>query len=252
VASLRRPFTLDIKILCILFVSVLLLGLFHILNDSHPMTTITLDHIKAALALPNFDFQQAQLKMLPPVRRMPQPEVPPREAGVLVLLYPHSDETDLRILLTRRTETLRGHSGQISFPGGRREEADDSFAATALRETSEELGITDFSQITLLGSLSKCYIPPSNYDVYPFVGYTPVLPPLVPSPYEVAEVLSLSLVELLHPATHQQEMREFQGLSIAVPYYQLSAAKVWGATAAMLSELEQRLRGVLPSELIPS
>ena len=216
------------------------------------MTTITLDHIKAALALPDFDFQQAQLKMLPSVRRMPQPQTPPREAGVLVLVYPHGDDSDLRILLTRRTETLRGHSGQISFPGGQREEADDSFAATALRETSEELGVTDFSQITLLGSLSKCYIPPSNYDVYPFVGYTPVLPPLTPSPHEVAEVLSLSLTALLHPSTHQQEMREFQGVAMAVPYYGLPQAKVWGATAAMLSEFEQRLRRVLPPELIPS
>lgn len=217
------------------------------------MTTITLDHIKAALALPDFDFQQAQMKMTPHARRLPQHTEPPREAGVLVLIYPHSHEDDLRILLTRRTETLRGHSGQISFPGGKREEGDDSFAATALRETGEELGMMDFSHITLLGSLSKCYIPPSNFDVYPVVGYTAELPPLNPSTFEVAEVLSLSLVDLLLPATHQQEMRDFQGVSIAVPYYHLAdTARVWGATAAMLSEFEQRLRCVLPPELIPS
>ena len=216
------------------------------------MTTITLDHIRAALALPDFDFQQAQMKMLPPMRRLPSHDVPPRQAGVLVLLYPHSDDSDLRIVLTRRTETLRGHSGQVSFPGGGREEGDATFAATALRETCEELGFCDFSQVTILGSLSMCYIPPSNYDVYPIVAYTPALPPLNPSPIEVAEVLTLSLVDLLHPATHQQEMREFQGVPIAVPYYHLPQARVGGATAAMLSELEQRLRAVLPPESIPS
>jgi 8-oxo-dGTP pyrophosphatase MutT (NUDIX family) len=216
------------------------------------MMTITLDHIRAALSLPDFDFQQAQMKMLPPMRRTPQPDKPPRQAGVLVLLYPHSDESDLRILLTKRTETLRGHSGQVSFPGGQREESDTSFADTALRETCEELGFCDFSNVTILGSLSMCYIPPSNYDVYPIVAYTPTLPPLNPSPHEVAEVLTLSLRELLHPETHQIEMREFQGMSIPVPYYHLPQARVWGATASMLSELEQRLRCVLPPELIPS
>ena len=213
---------------------------------------ITLDHVRAALALSDFDVQQAQMKMLPFARRMPSPDKTPREAGVLVLISPYSNETDLRVLLTRRTETLRGHSGQISFPGGQREEGDESFAATALRETCEELGLCDFSQVTILGSLGKCYIPPSNYDVYPIVACSPALPPLTPSPYEVAEVLSLSLVDLLHPNTHQHEMRDFQGVSVAVPYYHLPQARVWGATAAMLSEFEQRLRCVLPSELIPS
>lgn len=217
------------------------------------MTMITLNHIKAALALTDFDFQRAQMMMSPHARRLPQHTEPPREAGVLVLIYPHSDETDLRIVLTRRTETLRGHSGQISFPGGKREEGDDSFAATALRETCEELGLTDFSHMTLLGSLSKCYIPPSNFDVYPVVGYTPALPPLNPSPDEVAEVLNFSLMDLLNPVTHREEMRDFQGISLAVPYYHVSpTARVWGATAAMLSELEQRLRCVVPPELIPA
>src|SRR5687767_14344202 len=111
------------------------------------MTTITLDHIRAALALPDFDFQQAQMKMMPPMRRMPSPDTPPRQAGVLVLLYPHNDESDLRIVLTRRTETLRGHGGQVSFPGGQREEGDTTFADTALRETCEELGFCDFSNV---------------------------------------------------------------------------------------------------------
>jgi len=213
---------------------------------------ITLDHVRAALALPDFDVQQAQMKMLPFARRLPQPEMPPREAGVLVLISPYSHADDLRILLTRRTETLRGHSGQISFPGGQRDEGDESFAATALRETCEELGLCDFSQVTILGSLATCYIPPSNYNVYPIVAASPVLPPLTPSPHEVAEVLSLSLLDLLHPSTHQHEMREFQGVSLAVPYYQVGQARVWGATAAMLSEFEQRLRCVLPPSLIAS
>lgn len=214
---------------------------------------ITFDHLRAALALSDFDAPKAQLKMSPnprgAVRRNLQYDTPPREAAVLVLVYPHTPD-ELRLVLTRRTETLTKHSGQVSFPGGRRDEADASFAATALRETCEELGVCDAAQFQIMGTLYPCYIPPSHFMVQPVVAMLPFIPQFHPSPDEVAEVLTLSLVALLHPATKQHEYWQMQGHNVSVPYYAVQGHKVWGATAVMLSELEQRLRAVLPDEIL--
>jgi 8-oxo-dGTP pyrophosphatase MutT (NUDIX family) len=201
----------------------------------------TLWHIERALRLTNFNALEAQMRMSP-IPRGRRAEEAPRKAGVLLLLYPHVGGS-LHLLLTRRTETLQKHSGQVSFPGGRCEEGDPDFTATAIRETREELGLQ--GDINVLGQLTQIYVPPSNYDVYPSVGYVPTLPPLNPNPHEVAEVLSLPLDDLLNPALKGEEMRQIQGYNVRIRYYLANGHKVWGATAIMLSELELRLRAVL-------
>ncbi|MBC8172038.1 MAG: CoA pyrophosphatase [Anaerolineae bacterium] len=211
------------------------------------MPTITLNHVRAALALtmPVFDAPQAQLKMAPVPRGLSsnKPDsTPPRDAGVLALLFPNTDDL-LHIVLTRRADALRGHSGQVSFPGGKRDPEDISFAATALRETCEELGICE--AIEIIGELSQLYIPPSNFNVYPSVGYLPMLPRLLPAADEVAEVFTVPLDLLLDASIHREEIREFGTTKVHVPYYDLCGHKVWGATGIMLSELEHRLRVVL-------
>jgi 8-oxo-dGTP pyrophosphatase MutT (NUDIX family) len=203
---------------------------------------IMLDDVHAAVRLADFDSPDAQDRMAPAPRGV-LPEnrgKPPREAGVLVLIC--EQENGLHVVLTRRTDTLRGHSGQVSFPGGRRDAADESFAATALRETCEELGICD--GITVLGQLSSFYIPPSHFNVYPVVGACPGKPVFKPNPAEVAEVFTFALDDLLDERFRHVEYRKFQGVRIRVPYYDVNGHKVWGATAVMLSELEQRLRMV--------
>ncbi len=200
---------------------------------------ITLDDIRRALALPDAQVQTIRQRMTPRPNGLAQ-SVPPRKAGVLVLLFPQGAPDAWHVLLTRRTDHLRGHSGQVSFPGGQYDDKDPDFAYTALRETCEELGICQ--PIPLLGQLSKVYIPPSNFDVYPSVGWLTTLPPLCPNPDEVAEVFSMSLQALLDPTTKQHEVRTIQGYSVQVPYYAVQGHKVWGATAAMLGELEGRLR----------
>jgi 8-oxo-dGTP pyrophosphatase MutT (NUDIX family) len=199
---------------------------------------ITLEHVRQALHLPHFDPRAAHMGMSPVPRGRPNGETP-RQAGVLALLFPQADSR-LHVLLTRRNDNLRGHSGQISFPGGRRDEDDPDFTATALRETCEELGLCD--EIAVLGHLSQIFIPPSNFNVYPTVGYLPAAPAPRPNPDEVAEVFSLGLDDLLNPSLKQTEMRTIQGYQVRVPYYSVQGHKVWGATAVMLGELEARLR----------
>ncbi len=206
---------------------------------------ISLDDIRAALALPDFDVARAQQPMTPGSRQYlpPQKTAKSRQAGVLVLLFPQPD--GLHLVLTRRTDTLRGHRGQISLPGGQRDADDATLADTALRETCEELGVCD-ETVQILGRLSTLYIQPSDFEVFPWVGALERRPVFEPNPDEVAEVFTVRLAALLDARYKAMEQRDFRGISIDVPYYAFAGHKVWGATAMMLSELEGRLRAVLP------
>jgi len=208
---------------------------------------ISLDQVYQAVNLPEFDWAAAHLRMSPRGRPTgPSNGIVARQAGVLVLLFPENG--GLQVVLTRRLDTLRGHSGQISFPGGRRDPADESFTATALRETCEELGVCD-PDITVIGMLSRMYIPPSNFEVYPTVAYLPACPVFAPNPDEVAEVFTFPLDALLDERYKALEDWTMNGVTIPVPYYAINGHKVWGATAIMLSELEGRLRTVIPVDV---
>jgi 8-oxo-dGTP pyrophosphatase MutT (NUDIX family) len=204
---------------------------------------ITLDDVRAAIALADFDVEAAQARMAPaPNGILPEyRDRPPREAGVLALICRQPD--GLHVILTLRTEHLRSHRGQISFPGGKRAAEDKSLTRTALRETCEELGICD--GITVLGQLTPFYIPPSHFNVYPTIAALEGPPVFRPNPAEVAEVFTFALQDLLDERHRREEQRTFRGMPIRVPYYYVSGHKVWGATAVMLSELEHRLRAVL-------
>ncbi len=205
------------------------------------MTFLTLDHLCAALNLESFDVEAAWRVMAPRGRIERRADPPPKQAGVLVLLT--GEDGDLRVMLTRRTERLNGHRGQMSFPGGRRDDSDRDFAHTALRETGEELGI-DTAGVALLGALTPIYIPPSHFDVFPYVGYQRVLPPLMPNPDEVAAVYPVALADLFDPENHIVTEIETVAGPLTVPAYTLGGQIVWGATAVILCELEMRLRAV--------
>jgi 8-oxo-dGTP pyrophosphatase MutT (NUDIX family) len=203
---------------------------------------ISADLIRQALRLDSFDPEKAQKKMMPVPRGVRPADKPgqPRQGGVLVLLYQQDGETFL--VLTRRRDDLTAHAGQISFPGGRREDG-ESIEATAIREAKEEIGI-DPLELELLGCLSPLYIPPTDYEVHPFVAWHLGRPPLVRQPSEVAEILIVPLNYLLEPENQYEEPWEIRGFRVQVPYYLVDNHKVWGATAMMLSEFLERLRRI--------
>jgi 8-oxo-dGTP pyrophosphatase MutT (NUDIX family) len=156
----------------------------------------------------------------------------PRQGGVLILLYPKDGH--LHFPLTRRTETLGDHKGQISLPGGARE-GDEPLERTALRETHEELGV-DPRSVKVLGVLTPLYIFHSDYCITPYVAARPACPTFVPDPVEVAEVLEVPLLTLLDPAIRREEEWVLHETITRVRFYQIGEHKVWGATAMVLSE----------------
>ena len=207
---------------------------------------LTFKHIEQAMNLPDFDGFQAQMGMAPAGRErmQPNPDNPPRQSAVLVLIHPKAGD-GLHIVLTKRTNALRGHSGQISFPGGSRDEDDHSFEHTALRETCEEIGICEQSHINLVGRLTSMWIPPSNFEVVPVVATMLSEPEMTPSPAEVERILHMPLNTLLDDSIKKTTEMSFRDMTFDVPYYEVDEQIVWGATAGMLRELEIRLKTVL-------
>lgn len=203
----------------------------------------TLQDVEAALALPQFDPEAAQAKMIPVPRarlRAPEKTRPVRQGAVLLLLYPVDDRP--HVILTRRPDSLRAHAGQISLPGGSRDPG-ETLADTALRETEEEIGVAP-SSVRLLGRLGSLYIPPTDFEVHPFVGWRVSRPTFRPSPVEVAELIEVPIVRLVDPAVRLEETWELRGTAVQVPYFAIDDHKVWGATAMMLSEFTERLKRV--------
>jgi 8-oxo-dGTP pyrophosphatase MutT (NUDIX family) len=210
------------------------------------ITSCTFDDVRAALSLPDFDGFGAQRRMMPdarPVGRSPGRAGEPRLGGVLMLLYCVDGEAML--VLTRRPDYGGVHAGQVSCPGGRHEPP-ETLAATALRETYEEIGVRP-AEVEIMGELTPLYVMPSDFEVHPFVGrfLGEGRPSFVPDTREVAAIIETPLRVLLDPATRAREEMEIRGgLRMMVPFFRLGEDKVWGATAMMLSEFVERLRYV--------
>lgn len=158
----------------------------------------------------------------------------PRIGAVVCLLFPDEATHDLRVVLTQRPDTLKDHSGQVSFPGGRVEEG-EAFDAAALRELEEEVGVSA-DTVTLLGTLAPLYIYPSDFLVHPFVGYTPQRPVYERNAAEVASILEPTLAHLAHPDNQRTYPRGDKSAQYDIPYYDVDGTVVWGATAALLSD----------------
>ena len=174
------------------------------------------------------------------IERARAQDPPPRESAVLALLYPKN--AVLHCLLMVRPQYDGVHSGQVSFPGGKRENNDLSLEHTALREFGEETGV-DVNGIEILGALSAVYIPPSGMLVTPFVGYAERLGPWVPDPLEVARLIETPLAELLRDdiLKRRQQFIQMMGRTVEIPYFDVDGEVVWGATALMIAELRELL-----------
>lgn len=142
------------------------------------------------------------------------------------------------MLLTKRTETVREHKGEISFPGGARHPEDPDLLTTALRETREELGIPA-EELEVLGALSPTHTMVSGYVIVPFVARLAGHPELTPSPVEIAEVLELDLTRLLEV---EREVEAVGGLHPTMFVYETDGHVVWGATGRIVHELLEVLR----------
>jgi 8-oxo-dGTP pyrophosphatase MutT (NUDIX family) len=144
------------------------------------------------------------------------------------------------LLFTRRTESLARHSGQVSFPGGRSEAGDLSPVETALRETFEETGIAA-SHVTMAGYLER-YLTGTGFDIQPVVGLLAEGFSLAPDPREVAEIFEVPLAFLCDPANLRRESREIGGRHRSFYAFTYMSHEIWGATAAIVVSLAERLR----------
>jgi 8-oxo-dGTP pyrophosphatase MutT (NUDIX family) len=164
------------------------------------------------------------------------------DAAVLVALYP--DQGRLHAVFTKRREDLRRHAGEISFPGGRRDDTDPDLQATALREAEEEIGLAP-SSVRMVGALQPTPTIVTGYAVYPFVGLIERGTVWRLSADEVAEVLELPLDDLLAGYGRRRLLR--RGVPIRTDTYVVGDDLIWGATARILADLFDRIGPLLAS-----
>ncbi len=166
----------------------------------------------------------------------------PRPGGVLILLY--EQEGVLKFPLIKRPEYLGAHSGQVSLPGGKAEQGEDSIQA-ALREAEEEIGVNRMN-LNVLGTLSDFFVVPSNFVVTPVVAMLLTAPVFVPDPYEVAKILHGSVDDLMQEgAIKEKEILAAGKYRMLAPHFDIEGEVVWGATAMMLNEFRMVLKDII-------
>ena len=170
--------------------------------------------------------------------RMIPDGVKPKPAAVLVPIVQRGDE--LSVILTRRTADLSTHAGQIAFPGGRCDDGETSLAA-ALREAQEETGLAS-SFIEPLGFLDG-YLTVTGYMVAPVVALVRDGFVLTPAPREVDEVFEVPFAFLMNAQNRETHARDWQGHKRKYYAYPYGDRYIWGATAGMIKNLDDRLNG---------
>jgi len=190
--------------------------------------------------------EPSQFKMSPPFRleliKQQQDKIKgAKQSAVLALFYPDKNNETKLVLILRKT--YKGvHSAQVSFPGGKVEDDDESMVFTALRETQEEIGVP-MQDIEILKALTQVYIPPSNFYVHPFIGYMKSKPKFIKEESEVEALIEVALTHFLDENNIiTKTVSTSYKVNVEVPAFQLNGHVVWGATAMMLSEIKDLLK----------
>jgi 8-oxo-dGTP pyrophosphatase MutT (NUDIX family) len=166
------------------------------------------------------------------VRRSIDTAPPLIRAGVLIPLL--TGGGGIELVFTRRTDTVLTHKGQISFPGGQREDSDVETVETALRESYEEIGLEP-SRVTVLGELDDVFTAVSSFVITPVVGLVEGgVEDLVLAPDEVKSLLVVPVSLLFDPAVHTTETRSFEGEQVRIHYYTIGEDIIWGATGRIV------------------
>ena len=152
------------------------------------------------------------------------------EAGILVPVT--DDENNPEMIFTLRSANLKTHRGQVSYPGGKRDPEDSSLAATALRETHEEIGLPP-DQVDVIAPLSQVM---SRYGILvtPYVGVVPGYHPVVPNPYEIESVFRVPLSFFLEDRRERTDALSFLNHTFYVPCYRWERYQIWGLSAVVL------------------
>lgn len=186
-------------------------------------------------------FELRERLSTPPPTRLPASEV--RQAAVLVPLY--VDNGEIWTLLTKRSESLPHHGGQIAFPGGGREIGEDPWDA-ALRETHEELGVQP-AKVVRVGELDEASTP-SGFHIVPCVGAVPYPLETTINEEEIAEVFSVPLLAFTDFRMVEDRLVKIDGVERTIRVYHVGKRQVWGLTARIVQNLLQRLGFELPVE----
>lgn len=161
------------------------------------------------------------------------PNAKTRVSAVLLNLYPHKNDIYFPLILRPKYDGT--HGGQVAFPGGQVEPQDENLARTALREAQEEVGIKAID-VQVMGSLTKIFIPPSNFWVTPYVSFQNYRPDFFPDKREVDKVIEVSLTDLMHNIEVEQRSIFIRKTKINTHGFRIQDEWVWGATALMLYE----------------
>jgi 8-oxo-dGTP pyrophosphatase MutT (NUDIX family) len=166
-----------------------------------------------------------------------------RRAAGLLLLFPHGERA--YVVLTVRGDTPR-HAGQVSLPGGVVEPG-ETIEQAALREAHEEVALV-LDAVDVIGALTPIDIPVSGFRLYPIVAMAATRPRLAPADGEVADILEVSVADLLDPAHVGYSELTRDGINLTVPSFRVAGHEIWGATAMVLAEFLSLLgwRGPLP------
>ena len=165
-----------------------------------------------------------------------------RSAAVLMLIYPHRDTAMIALIVRNSYKGV--HSSQIAFPGGKVEKGETVLEA-ALRETHEEIGVAP-KEVNVVCAFSNVFIPPSNFNVFPFLGFCTAEPEFIADPREVASMALFPLKDILDDKNFVMEkVVASYSTDLEVPAFKVKESVIWGATAMMLQELKDVLNSVV-------